>query len=96
MTTITDKRGWLSKLRGLVWRGPASTEERMERVRQDLEELLARDPEQRLRHAQGAASPEGRAALSRGLPEKERTRLAKLLGPSTSSGQATSTGGGDG
>lgn len=80
MTTIIDRRGWLSKLRGLVWRGPASTEERMERLRQELEELLARDPEQRLRHAEGAASAEGREALNRGLPEKERARLAKLLG----------------
>lgn len=94
MTTIIDRRGWLSKLRGIFNRGPASIDERMERVRQDLEELLARDPEQRLRHAEGAASPEGREALNRGLPEKERARLAMLIGPSTGSGQAT--GGGDG
>lgn len=80
MTTIRDRRGWLSKLRGLLNRGPATTAEQMERLKADLDELLDRDPEQRFRHSQGAMSPEGRAALEKGASPTFRAHIARMLG----------------
>lgn len=80
MTTIRDRRGWLSKLRGLLNRGPATTAERMDRVKAELDALLDRDPEARVRHAQGAVSPEGKAALEQGASPKFQAHIARLIG----------------
>lgn len=80
MTTIRDRRGWLSTLRGLFNRGPATTAERMARVKAELDHLLDRDPEARVRHAQGAMSPEGKAALEKSVSPKFQAHIARLLG----------------
>jgi hypothetical protein len=87
MTVIRDRRGWLSKLRGVFSRGPATTAERMARVKAELDEQLALrqaqdegEPEQRFRHSQGAVSPEGKAALEKGRSPAFQRHIARLIG----------------
>ena len=85
MTTIRDRRGWLSKLRGTRNRGSATTEEQMVQLGAELEELLAgdivADEEQRFRVAEGACvSEEGQAALARGRTSPILKHVARLIG----------------
>lgn len=80
MTTIRDKRGWLSKLRGLLNRGPATTAEQMQQLHDQLEARLNRDPELRFRHSHRDMSAEGRAALEKGASPKFQAHIARLIG----------------